>query len=487
MHGYIIFLVYKNVILTANLSVGHYFSFLCNRKHRFKKVKLWQKANSKKTNEIIDKFTVGKDRELDINLAPFDLFGSMAHAIMLTSIDLLEKQELKSILQECKIIYNEDIKQGKFKIIEGIEDVHSQIEYILTTKIGDIGKKIHSGRSRNDQVLVDMKMYLRHKIEEIVLLTKGLFEALQEKSELYKNDLLPGYTHLQIAMPSSFGLWFGAYAESLVDDLISLQGVYKIVNKNPLGSGAGYGSNFPLKRHLTKDLLGFDDLNYNVVYAQMTRGKMEFLTAQALGVFANTLSKMAMDVCLYNSQNFGFISLPEEMTTGSSIMPHKKNPDVAEILRGKANKLKGLASEIAFVQTNLPSGYHREMQLIKEIIMPALDDFSETLSVATFMIQNLKIKENLLNDSKFDLLFSVENVNQKVIEGMPFRDAYRAIGGEIEAGTYQPIKILNHTLEGSIGNLCNREIKEMMDKVILSFNFEKVHQAFEDLLNYEVE
>ncbi|MCP9746118.1 argininosuccinate lyase [Lacihabitans sp. CS3-21] len=450
-------------------------------------MKLWQKANSKKTNEIIDKFTVGKDRELDINLAPFDLFGSMAHAIMLTSIDLLEKQELKSILQECKIIYNEDIKQGKFEIIEGIEDVHSQIEYILTTKIGDIGKKIHSGRSRNDQVLVDMKMYLRHKIEEIVLLTEDLFKALQEKSELHKNDLLPGYTHLQIAMPSSFGLWFGAYAESLVDDLISLQSVYKIVNKNPLGSGAGYGSNFPLKRHLTKDLLGFDDLNYNVVYAQMTRGKMEFLMAQALGVFANTLSKMAMDVCLYNSQNFGFINLPEEMTTGSSIMPHKKNPDVAEILRGKANKLKGLASEIAFVQTNLPSGYHREMQLIKEIIMPALDDFSETLSVATFMIKNLKIKENLLDDSKFDLLFSVENVNKKVIEGMPFRDAYRAIGGEIEAGTYQPIKTLNHTLEGSIGNLCNPEIKEMMNNVIQSFNFEKVHQAFENLLNFEVE
>ncbi|MDP1816319.1 MAG: argininosuccinate lyase [Leadbetterella sp.] len=450
-------------------------------------MKLWQKANSKKTNEIIDKFTVGKDRELDINLAPFDLFGSMAHAIMLTSIDLLEKQELKSILQECKIIYNEDIKQGKFEIIEGIEDVHSQIEYILTTKIGDIGKKIHSGRSRNDQVLVDMKMYLRHKIEEIVLLTEDLFKALQEKSELHKNDLLPGYTHLQIAMPSSFGLWFGAYAESLVDDLISLQSVYKIVNKNPLGSGAGYGSNFPLKRHLTKDLLGFDDLNYNVVYAQMTRGKMEFLVAQALGVFANTLSKMAMDVCLYNSQNFGFINLPEEMTTGSSIMPHKKNPDVAEILRGKANKLKGLASEIAFVQTNLPSGYHREMQLIKEIIMPALDDFSETLSVATFMIKNLKIKENLLDDSKFDLLFSVENVNKKVIEGMPFRDAYRAIGGEIEAGTYQPIKTLNHTLEGSIGNLCNPEIKEMMNNVIQSFNFEKVHQAFENLLNFEVE
>lgn len=450
-------------------------------------MKLWQKANTKKTNEIIDKFTVGKDRELDINLAPFDLLGSMAHAIMLTSIDLLEKQELKNILKECKIIYNEEIKQGKFEIIDGIEDVHSQIEYTLTSKIGDIGKKIHSGRSRNDQVLVDLKMYLRHKIEEIALLSKELFDALQTKSELHKNDLLPGYTHLQIAMPSSFGLWFGAYAESLVDDLTLLQSVYKIVNKNPLGSGAGYGSNFPLKRHLTKDLLGFDDLNYNVVYAQMTRGKMEFLVAQALGTFANTLSKMAMDVCLYNSQNFGFVNLPEEMTTGSSIMPHKKNPDVAEILRGKANKLKGLAAEIAFVQTNLPSGYHREMQLIKEIIMPALDDFMETLSVATFMIQNLKIKENLLNDSKFDLLFSVENVNQKVIEGMPFRDAYRAIGDEIETGAYQPIKNLNHTLEGSIGNLCNTEINEMMKGVMESFHFEKVHQAFEKLLNYEVD
>lgn len=450
-------------------------------------MKLWQKASSKKTNEIIEKFTVGKDRELDVNLAPFDLFGSMAHSIMLTSIGLLDKTELKEILRECVVIYNEDIKQGKFEITEGIEDVHSQIEYTLTTKIGEIGKKIHSGRSRNDQVLVDLKMYLRHKIEEIVSHTKELFDALQTKSELHKNNLLPGYTHLQIAMPSSFGLWFGAYAESLVDDLTVLQSVYKIINKNPLGSGAGYGSSFPLKRHLTKDLLGFDDLNYNVVYAQMTRGKMEFLVAQTLGVFANTISKMAMDVCLYNSQNFGFIALPEEMTTGSSIMPHKKNPDVAEILRGKANKLKGLATEIAFVQTNLPSGYHREMQLIKEIIMPALDDFSETLRVATFMIQNLKVKENLLDDAKYDLMFSVENVNQKVIEGMPFRDAYRAIGGEIEDGIYEPIKTLNHTLEGSIGNLCNEEIKSMMTEVIKSFDFKKVHMAFENLLNYEVD
>ena len=449
-------------------------------------MKLWQKENSKKTNEIIEQFTVGKDRELDIHLAPFDLFGSMAHAIMLASIDLLEKQELKNILRECKIIYNEEIKQGKFEIIDGIEDVHSQIEYVLTNRIGDTGKKIHSGRSRNDQVLVDLKMYLRQKIEDITHLTKDLFDALQSQSNKYKDVLLPGYTHLQIAMPSSFGLWFGAYAESLVDDLTILQSVYKIVNKNPLGSGAGYGSSFPLKRQMTKDLLGFDDLNYNVVYAQMTRGKMEFLVAQAIGVFANTLSKMAMDVCLYNSQNFGFIVLPEEMTTGSSIMPHKKNPDVAEILRGKSNKLKGLATEIAFVQSNLPSGYHREFQLIKEIIIPALAEFEECLSVATFMIKNLKVKEGILNDSKFDPMFSVENVNDMVIKGTPFRDAYKAVGGEIESGNFVPMKDLNHTLEGSIGNLCNEEIKEMMDTALSSFNFEKVHQAYENLLKYEV-
>ena len=449
-------------------------------------MKLWQKENSKKTNEIIEQFTVGKDRELDIHLAPFDLFGSMAHAIMLASIDLLEKQELKNILRECKVIYNNEIKQGKFEIIDGIEDVHSQIEYVLTNRIGDTGKKIHSGRSRNDQVLVDLKMYLRQKIEDITHLTIDLFDALQSQSNKYRDVLLPGYTHLQIAMPSSFGLWFGAYAESLVDDLTILQSVYKIVNKNPLGSGAGYGSSFPLKRHMTKDLLGFDDLNYNVVYAQMTRGKMEFLVAQAIGVFANTLSKMAMDVCLYNSQNFGFIVLPEEMTTGSSIMPHKKNPDVAEILRGKSNKLKGLATEIAFVQSNLPSGYHREFQLIKEIIIPALAEFEECLSVATFMINNLKVKEGILNDSKFDPMFSVENVNNMVIKGTPFRDAYKAVGGEIESGNFVPMKDLNHTLEGSIGNLCNEEIKCMMETVISTFNFEKVHQAYENLLKYEV-
>ena len=445
-------------------------------------LKLWQKDGSKKTSQLIESFTVGKDRELDIFLAPFDLLGSMAHSIMLEKVGLLEKGELDEILTECRKIFKEDIETKNFVIEDGIEDVHSQIEYILTQRIGDTGKKIHSGRSRNDQVLVDLKMYFRDKIESISAQVKGLFDTLQAKSEEHKNDLLPGYTHLQIAMPSSFGLWFGAYAESLVDDLTVLQSVYKIVNKNPLGSGAGYGSNFPLERRYTTELLGFDDLNYNVVYAQMTRGKMEFALAQSLGLFANTLSKLAMDVCLYNSQNFGYILLPEEMTTGSSIMPHKKNPDVAEILRGKTNRLKGLASEIAFVQSNLPSGYHREFQIIKEIIFPAIDEFSECLEIAEFMVKNLKIKADILQDPKFDLLFSVENVNKKVTEGMPFRDAYREVGNEIENGTYSPLRTVNHTLEGSIGNLCTEEIKTAMESVLQSFDFEKTRIAFKKLL-----
>jgi argininosuccinate lyase len=449
-------------------------------------VKLWQKETSKKTNEIIEQFTVGKDRELDIFLAPFDVLGSMAHGVMLEKIGLLNQKELWDILRECRTLYFEKISKGDFEITEGIEDVHSQIEYLLTEKLGDTGKKIHSGRSRNDQVLVDIKMYLRQKIEDIAVLSHSLFKVLIAKSEEHKNVLLPGYTHLQIAMPSSFGLWFGAYAESLVDDLTILQSTYKVVNKNPLGSGAGYGSSFPLKRHVTKDLLGFDELNYNVVYAQMTRGKMEFLLAQAMGVFANTLSKMAMDVCLYNSQNFGFIVLPEEMTTGSSIMPHKKNPDVAEILRGKANKLKGLSTEIAFVQSNLPSGYHREFQLIKELIIPAIREFEECLKVATFMIENLQVKADILANKKYDPIFSVENVNDAVLKGMPFRDAYKTIGLAIENGTYTPQKELNHTLEGSIGNLCNTEINAMMEQLISSFNFEKVHAAFDRLLHADV-
>lgn len=446
-------------------------------------LKLWQKDSSKKTNELIESFTVGKDRELDVLLAPFDLLGSMAHSIMLEKVGLLTHDELTQILEECKKIFHNEIQAGTFTIEDGIEDVHSQIEYILTQRIGDTGKKIHSGRSRNDQVLVDLKMYFRDKVEKITHQVEGLFNTLQQRSEEHKNDLLPGYTHLQIAMPSSFGLWFGAYAESLVDDLTVLQGVYKIINKNPLGSGAGYGSSFPLDREYTTQLLGFEDLNYNVVYAQMTRGKVEFALSQALGLFANTLSKLAMDVCLYNSQNFGFILLPEEMTTGSSIMPHKKNPDVAEILRGKANRLKGLATEVAFVQSNLPSGYHREFQIIKEIILPALDEFSQCLEIADFMVKNLKVQKDLLEDKKFDLLFSVENVNKLVLEGMPFRDAYKTVGNSIESGTYNPERKVEHTLSGSIGNLGNEQINSAMKKVIESFNFSKTHQAFENLLN----
>lgn len=416
-------------------------------------------------------------------MAPFDLLGSMAHAVMLESVGLLEKEELKLLLKECTKIFNEEISSGNFSISDGIEDVHSQIEFMLTERIGEIGKKIHSGRSRNDQVLVDLKMYFRDRIEHLTQQVYTLFTTLQARSEEHKSDLLPGYTHLQIAMPSSFALWFGAYAESLTDDLTALQAVYKMVNKNPLGSGAGYGSSFPLDRKMTTELLGFDDLNYNVVYAQMTRGKMEFALAQAIGLFAGTLSRLAMDVCLYNSQNFSFLTLPQEMTTGSSIMPHKKNPDVAEILRGKANRLKGLATEIAFVQSNLPSGYHREFQILKEIILPALDEFSECVKVAEFMVQHLQVKKDLLNDPKFDLLFSVENVNQLVVEGTPFRDAYRKVGNDIEQGTYSPLRTVNHSLLGSIGNLGTIEIKAAMDKVLEGFHFEKTHAAFESLLN----
>ncbi|MBK6977580.1 MAG: argininosuccinate lyase [Cytophagaceae bacterium] len=447
-------------------------------------MKLWQKDNSKKTNEIIEKFTVGKDRELDIHLATFDLLGSMAHMIMLESIELLEKHELNLLLKECKDIYFNYISQEKFEISDGIEDIHSQIEFLLTERIGETGKKIHSGRSRNDQVLVDLKMFLRSKIEEIVTEGKILFDELIERSNEHKNDLLPGYTHLQIAMPSSFGLWFGAYAESLVDDFLVLHGAYKVVNKNPLGSGAGYGSSFPLNRKLTTELLGFDDLNYNVVYAQMTRGKSEFIISQGIANLAATISRLSMDVCLYNSQNFGFISLPEEMTTGSSIMPHKKNPDVAEILRGKTNRLKGLPAEIAFVQSNLPSGYHREFQILKEIIIPSIDEILDCIKVTAFMVKNLQVKTNLLDDKKYDPIFSVENVNAEVLRGVPFRDAYKKIGMEIESGDFVANKNLNHTLEGSIGNLCNNEIERMMNEVIDSFNFEKTRKAFDNLLNF---
>ncbi len=446
-------------------------------------MKLWNKDNSKSVLDNIEKFTVGKDRELDIHLAPFDVYGSMAHAIMLETIGLLKKDELAELINELKNIQT-SISKEEFIIEDGVEDVHSQVEILLTEKLGDTGKKIHSGRSRNDQVLVDLKMYLRFRIERIANLTEQLFNKLIEKSNKHKADLLPGYTHLQIAMPSSFGLWFGAYAESLTDDMEALLSAYKIVNKNPLGSGAGYGSSFPLNRKLTTKLLGFDILNYNVVYAQMTRGKSEYAVLTALSNLAQTLSRLAMDVCLYNSQNFGFIKLPEEITTGSSIMPHKKNPDVAEILRGKTNLLKASPTQINALLTNLPSGYHRELQLLKELVMPALDNYEECLEIATFMISEMEIKQDLLSDKKYDLLFSVENVNNLVVKGVPFRDAYKTVGEGINSGNFEPDRSLNHSLEGSIGNLCNDEISEQFNQIKNAFGFDKVAQAFEKLMQY---
>lgn len=450
-------------------------------------MKLWQKKPQTDLNSVIEKFTIGNDQTLDLALAPFDVLGSMAHVIMLSKIGLVEPLELSNILGSCVTIYKEITEQNTFIIEENVEDIHSQIELILTQKLGESGKKIHSGRSRNDQVLVDLKMYFRSEIEEICGLTTALFYALNKKSEVHKNDLLPGYTHLQIAMPSSFGLWFGAYAESLIDDLLSLQSTYKIINKNPLGSGAGYGSSFPLDRKLTTELLGFDDLNYNVVYAQMTRGKSELALAQSIGLLANTMSRLSMDICLYNSQNFGFIKLPDSLTTGSSIMPHKKNPDIAELLRGKCNRLKSVANELYLLQSNLPSGYHREMQLTKEIIFPAINEIKDCIRISTFMIEQMKVSKDLLNDPKFDLIFSVENTNYEVMKGLPFRDAYVKIGTEIEEGNFKPLKSLNHTLVGSIGNLCNKEIKVNYEAVLNDFNFEKTKTAFAYLLKYKVE
>lgn len=449
-------------------------------------MKLWQKESSNNSdNNVIENFTVGNDREMDLYLAGFDVLGSMAHGIMLETIGLLNTNELTNLLNECRKIYK-NIEDNQFLIEESIEDVHSQVEWLLTQALGDTGKKIHSGRSRNDQVLVDLKLYMRHQVRTVVQKIEVLFQTLIEQSERHKDTLLPGYTHLQIAMPSSFGLWFGAYAESLVDDVQILQGAYKVINKNPLGSGAGYGSSFPLNRKLTTQLLGFDDLNYNVVYAQMTRGKTEYVTLSALTSLATTLSRMAMDVCLYNSQNFGFVTLPDAFTTGSSIMPHKKNPDVAELLRAKTNRLKGLPTELAFVTSNLPSGYHRDMQILKEILMPAFDQINECLDIAALMLANIQVKPDLLADKKYDPIFSVERVNELVMQGLPFRDAYLQVKDEVFGGTYEATRELNHTLEGSIGNLCNDEIVRMMDTVTKSFEFEKIDNAFEKLLNWEV-
>lgn len=443
-------------------------------------MKLWQKENTV-TSEKIERFTVGRDREMDLHLAEFDVLGNIAHATMLETIGLLTADDLAALKSELKTIYGQ-IQQGEFVIEEGIEDVHSQVELLLTRKLGDTGKKIHSGRSRNDQVLVDMKLYTRARLFEVVQATEKLFDVLTRKSEEHKNDLLPGYTHLQIAMPSSFGLWFGAYAEGLIDDIIQLNAAYRLANRNPLGSGAGYGSSFPLNRQLTTELLGFEGMHHNVVYAQMSRGRTEQAALSAIASLAATVSRLAMDVCLYNSQNFGFIVLPDDLTTGSSIMPHKKNPDVAELLRAKTNRMKALPMEVTMVLSNLPSGYHRDMQLLKEILMPAFDEILDCLDIAAFMLEHVKVKQNLLDDPKYDLLFSVERVNELVIAGVPFRDAYKQVGAEIGDGTYTAPRELKHSHEGSIGNLQTDAIRARMEREIGAFSYDKITTAFEALL-----
>lgn len=442
-------------------------------------MKLWQK--DKASLAAVEQFTVGRDREMDAYLAPFDVQGSLAHITMLESIGLLTKEELTVLQKELKNIYRE-IAAGDFVLEDGVEDIHSQVELLLTRRLGESGKKIHSGRSRNDQVLVDLKLFLRSELESIVHETKTLFDLLQTQSEQYKHYLLPGYTHLQIAMPSSFGLWFGAYAESLVDDLVMLQGAYKVVNKNPLGSAAGYGSSFPLNRTMTTELLGFETLHYNVVYAQMGRGKTEKLVAFALAGIAATLSRMAMDACLFMNQNFGFISFPDELTTGSSIMPHKKNPDVWELIRSHGNKLQALPNEIAMMTVNLPSGYHRDLQLLKENLFPAFTTLRTCLQMSRLMLENIRIKEDILKDEKYQYLFSVEVVNRLVLEGTPFREAYKQVGLDIEKGNFKPDTDLRHTHEGSIGNLGNEAVKAQMEKVLQGFPFDKVHQAIEALV-----
>jgi len=442
-------------------------------------MKIWQKNID--VDSFVETFTVGQDREMDMNLAAADVLGSLAHTKMLNSIGLMTDQDLKEVQQELKNIYKE-ILAGNFQIEDSVEDVHSQVEMMLTERIGEAGKKIHSGRSRNDQVLVDLKLYFRSEIESIFKNTEELFNELISLSNQYKNVLMPGYTHLQIAMPSSFGLWFGAYAESLVDDLQLLKAAWNVCNKNPLGSAAGYGSSFPLNRTMTTQLLGFEDLNYNVVYAQMGRGKTERILAQAMSSIAATLAKFAMDVTLFINQNFGFISFPAHLTTGSSIMPHKKNPDVFELIRSRCNKIQALPNEIAMMTTNLPVGYHRDLQLLKENLFPAFQSLNDCLAIAKYMLENISIKDNILDDPKYDYLFSVEVVNNEVLNGVPFREAYRKIGIDIEEGNFKPAKEVNHTHEGSIGNLCNEQIQRMFKEVKADFGFEKVEKALEDLV-----
>ena len=441
--------------------------------------KLWDKGFE--INAEIERYTVGRDRELDLYLAQDDVLGSMAHITMLESIGLLEKGELAALLAQLKDIHAQ-ILLGNFEIEDGIEDVHSQVELMLTRSLGEMGKKIHSGRSRNDQVLVDLRLFTRRQLRLIVEDVCSLFKELQSQSERYKNVLMPGYTHLQVAMPSSFGLWFGAYAESLVDDMMMLQAAYRQTNRNPLGSAAGYGSSFPLNRSMTTRLLGFDSMDYNVVYAQMGRGKTERNVAFALASVASTVSKMAFDACLFNSQNFSFVRLPKECTTGSSIMPHKKNPDVFELTRAKCNKLQALPQQIMMIMNNLPSGYFRDLQIIKEVFLPAFQELRDCLQMSAYIIRKMEVNESILKDPRYDLMFSVEEVNRLTTEGMPFRDAYRKVGLDIEAGNFTPDKDVRHTHEGSIGNLCNEEISQLMNSLVEDFHFERIDNAVASLL-----
>lgn len=441
--------------------------------------KLWEK--NVQVDKGVEDYTVGRDREMDLYLAPYDILGSLAHITMLESIGLLEKSELEVLAKELKNIYAEAV-DGRFVIEPGIEDVHSQVELMLTRKLGDMGKKIHSGRSRNDQVLVDLKLFMRSEIEMVCHAVEKLFSTLIAQSDRYNNCLIPGYTHLQVAMPSSIGLWLGAYAESLADDLTVLLAAYKVVNRNPLGSAAGYGSSFPLDRDMTTRLLGFDSMNYNVVYAQMGRGKTEKTVANALAGIAATVSRLAYDACLYNSQNFGFIRLPDEFTTGSSIMPHKKNPDVFELTRAKCNRLQSLPGQITLILNNLPSGYFRDMQLIKEAFLPAFDELCSILNMVERMISQIIVVDGVANDERYKYMFSVEEVNRLTREGMPFRDAYKKVGLDIEAGRFEPVKEVHHTHAGSIGNLCNDRITDLFNATVDEFGFERYHSAIDNLL-----
>ena len=443
-------------------------------------MKLWEK--NVQINAEIERFTIGRDREMDLYLAQDDVLGSMAHITMLESIGLLEADELKALLAQLRQIHA-DIQAGNFVIEEGIEDVHSQVELMLTRALGDIGKKIHSGRRRNDQVLVDLKLFTRRQIRAVVDDIQALFDTLQQQSERYKDVLMPGYTHLQVAMPSSFGLWFGAYAESLVDDMMMLQAAYKQANRNPLGSAAGYGSSFPLDRTLTTRLLGFDSMDYNVVYAQMGRGKTERNVAFALASVAGTVAKLAFDACMFSSQNFAFVKLPDECTTGSSIMPHKKNPDVFELTRAKCNKLQALPQQIMMIMNNLPCGYFRDLQILKEVFLPAFAELRDCLQMTAYIISRIQVNTHILDDARYDLMFSVEEVNRRVVEGIPFRDAYKQVGLEIAAGEFTPDKQVHHTHEGSIGNLCNPQVKQLMQEVVEGFHFDRVAEAEEKLLH----